>query len=330
MNQFGLLGVFAGVAVATGIFLAAYLIFIRKEQVLKNRLLGFIFLAIALRVGKSIAFFILRDMAAIGLAIGFLGLASIGVLTYLYVSSGEAEFKPKKMHLMHAMLPIIGAIGCYFVFNTPLDSLFYQSGTAFSFIYVLLSWRTVYIQKTDNDKLKSWHVKLLATVTLVLLSFVFQHLANSLMGYAIGSGIAAIPLYYIFFQALQSPLVFTPTMRVEASQEVIDKVKMAFEERAIYRTQGITITQISEELEVPAYLITRAVKELYDKSFPDAINSFRVEEVKEKLCLGDDIKVEALAYDAGFNTPSAFYAAFKKYTGQSPKAFQQTQILQSA
>ncbi|MEQ8927200.1 MAG: AraC family transcriptional regulator [Fulvivirga sp.] len=330
MNQFGLLGVFAGVAVATGIFLSTYLIFIRKEQVLKNRLLGLIFLAIALRVGKSIAFFILRDMAAIGLALGFLGLASIGALTYLYTTAGETEFKPKKVHLSHAIIPLFGSVGCYFVFNTPLDSLFYQLGTFLSFAYVLLSWRAIYVAKTENDKLRSWNVKLLVAITFILLSFGFQHLANSMMGYAIGSGMAAVALYYIFFQALQSPLVFTPTMRVETSQEVVNKVKVAFEDKAIYRIQGITIAQASEELEVPAYLITRAVKELYDKTFPDAINSFRVEEVKEKLSSGDETKVEALAYDAGFNTPSAFYAAFKKYTGQSPKAFQQTQILQSA
>ena len=54
------------------------------------------------------------------------------------------------------------------------------------------------------------------------------------------------------------------------------------------------------------------------------MNELRVKEVKQKLAGGSDVKIEGLAYDVGFNTPSAFYAAFKKETSLSPREYQQT------
>ena len=66
------------------------------------------------------------------------------------------------------------------------------------------------------------------------------------------------------------------------------------------------------------------MKRHYGRTFPEVVNELRVKEVKAKLAVGVDVKIEGLAYDAGFNTPSAFYAAFKKETDQSPREYQQS------
>ena len=83
---------------------------------------------------------------------------------------------------------------------------------------------------------------------------------------------------------------------------------------------------------MPSYLVTRSVKLLYDRSFPETLNHFRVEEVKQMLLdpKKEHLKIESLAYDVGFASPSAFYAAFKKCTGQTPTAYQKEAQLLSA
>ena len=61
-------------------------------------------------------------------------------------------------------------------------------------------------------------------------------------------------------------------------------------------------------------------------NFFDFVNRYRVEEVKQ--CLSNPAKdkdnIVTLALDAGFNSKSAFYAAFKKLTGMTPNQFKKS------
>ncbi len=72
----------------------------------------------------------------------------------------------------------------------------------------------------------------------------------------------------------------------------------------------------------PHYL-SQAINSGSGGNFYDYINRFRVEAVKQALLAGSDDTVLQLAFAAGFNSKSAFYAAFKRDTGLTPKAFQQ-------
>ena len=86
----------------------------------------------------------------------------------------------------------------------------------------------------------------------------------------------------------------------------------------------MNLQQFSTDYDIPSYLVTRSVKELYGKSFPETLNHFRIEKIKEMLLdpKKEHLKIESLAYEVGYTSPSAFYAAFKKSTGQTPTAYQ--------
>ena len=94
----------------------------------------------------------------------------------------------------------------------------------------------------------------------------------------------------------------------------------------------MNLQQFSLQMDIPSYLVTRSVKQLYDRTFPQTLNHLRVEEVKQMLLdpKKEHLKIESLAYDVGFASPSAFYAAFKKCTGQTPTAYQKEASLLSA
>lgn len=65
------------------------------------------------------------------------------------------------------------------------------------------------------------------------------------------------------------------------------------------------------------------MNKIYGKSFPET-NSFRVQEVKKQLEKERNkvYKIEGIAFEAGFSTPSSFYTAFKKETGLTPTSYQ--------
>ncbi len=332
MNLEGLLGVFAGIAVAMALFLASYLAFIRKDDPIKNGLLGFLFVAVALRIGKSIIFYILYDMAAVGLAAGFLGLASIGPLLLVYISESVNKYPKLNLNqLLHLVIPVLGAIGCFVFAETPYVSLLYQSATAVLFMYLAASWKLHLVREHKQQRLESWNKNLLLSVSIILVALIYQHVTDEMSDYMVGSGIAAVGIYWFLIAALKSPIVFLKNEGAELPHEILNKVRFAFEEDEVFKTSGITITNLSKHLDLPAYQLTKAIKLLYNKSFPESVNSFRIKEMKTKLLAEEGYnKIETLAYEVGFNTPSAFYAAFKKHTGMSPKEYQQRQVLESA
>ncbi|MEM8895131.1 MAG: AraC family transcriptional regulator, partial [Bacteroidota bacterium] len=58
-------------------------------------------------------------------------------------------------------------------------------------------------------------------------------------------------------------------------------------------------------------------------SFSDFINKYRVEDAKKLLSSGrsKQVTILAISLEAGFNSKTAFYNTFKKFTGQTPTEF---------
>lgn len=326
MNTIGIFGVLAGSAVGLALFLSSFFLGIKRHENTQNIWLGLILLAIALRVGKSIFYFLLNDMAPFGLALGFMGLASIGPLTWLML---RQESSINVRNFWHFVIPIVGGIGCFLVSPSPWETIFYQSATAILLVYLL--WTFIRFRKTPAGPTKSWNQNVLIMVFGVWVALLYQHLSDTMMDYAIGAVIAAIFIYWIFFQSFKTG-VFPKGITVNLPDQTIREVQGALENQLLFKRQGMNLQQFSTELDIPSYLVTRSVKELYGRTFPETLNHFRIEEVKKMLQdpKKEHLKIEALAYEVGFASPSAFYAAFKKYTGQTPTAYQKEVNLLSA
>lgn len=87
-----------------------------------------------------------------------------------------------------------------------------------------------------------------------------------------------------------------------------------------------SLSDLSGELNIPANVLSMIINSRMNKSFPDYINSLRIEEAI--LLLNDKQKskltIEAIAYDCGFNNRTSFYDAFKKHTGKLPSVYLNT------
>ena len=324
MNTIGLFGVLAGSAVAISFFLSSFFLLVKRKENFRHFWLGLILLAVGLRVGKSIIYFLANGIAPIGLSLGFLGLASIGpLLWFMVIDLDQVRLK----NAWHFILPILGSIACYVVTPSPLETLIYIGGTVVMLIYLIAS----IIYQKKHKKFVGWNQKVLIMVAGVWVSLVFQHISNTMMDYAMGAIIASVFLYWIFYQSFKTS-VFTKAISVSLPDQTLKKIKKAFEVEKLFKEQGMTLQTFSRRLDIPSYLVTRCVQKIYNRTFPEALNLFRVEEVKQMLLDPDKehLKIESLAYEVGFSSPSAFYAAFKKVTGRTPTAYQKEANLISA
>ena len=98
----------------------------------------------------------------------------------------------------------------------------------------------------------------------------------------------------------------------------------AFMEKAKpYRKPGLTLLELSEASGLSQPTITAAVKRAGYRHFFDFVNSFRCEEVKARLDRdpppGETLL--SIAYEAGFNSKSAFNRVFKHHVGVSPSEY---------
>lgn len=324
MQPIILLAFFSGIAVMAGLFLSFYFFFMRNENGLSLRLLGLLFLAISLRIGKSI-FFYISGIPDIGVAMGFMGLSSIGPLIWLYVKYSCGL--PKKIHKLEYLHFAISVFGFFVVWliggNVP--HYMYVSSTSILLVYLLISWYKHVTSEYNNIRTRNWTRLVLISVTLIWLAFVFQHYSNTIVDYATGAGFASLLIYILLIYALRNPVLFPKFSNTPVIESrVVEKLRSAVENKKIYQKPSLTLNELAQELNEPSYIISKALKMEFGKSFPEWINHYRIHEVKQVLIAanGSFKKIEGLAYEVGFNTPSAFYAAFKKETSLTPKEFQ--------
>jgi YesN/AraC family two-component response regulator len=85
-------------------------------------------------------------------------------------------------------------------------------------------------------------------------------------------------------------------------------------------------------LNISVGYLSQIISEQSEKKIPDYLNYYRTEEVKKMLLDPDFDRYSLLAIglEAGFNSKTAFYTAFKKETGTTPATFKkQFQIVQN-
>ena len=323
MHPIIVLALFSGIAVTAGIFLSVYFLVIKNENSLMFGLLAGLYLAVSIRIAKSI-FYFMTGIPEIGVALGFVGLASIGPFVWLYIKySKSSNIKFSKTDLLHFTLPILGFLPVWLI-GEGFPTIMYKFSTFVLSIYLVIAWNRYFKADYSQAISQNWNRLVLISVSVIWSAFVYQHASDTIIDYAVGAGIASLLMYILLAFALKNPVLFPKINPIKIDSRVVQKLKRAIEEEKIYQKPALTLSQFAQEIEEPSYLLSKALKSEFGKSFPELMNHFRIRDVKNRLSTanGDFIKIEGLAYEVGFNTPSAFYAAFKKETSLSPKEFQ--------
>ena len=95
------------------------------------------------------------------------------------------------------------------------------------------------------------------------------------------------------------------------------------EENRSYLNRNLTLSELSKELSISPHLLSQLINEHFSNNFNDFINNYRIDEAKRLLGNPEfnNLTIASIAYDSGFNTLSAFNAAFKKFTGKTPSQY---------
>ena len=187
--------------------------------------------------------------------------------------------------------------------NSVLDSYFKKMFFISSFMCLLLLFWTA----------STYYLVQYKTIEIVLVCFIF------LLGYI---------AYFKpdFFEIPKEILLKNQSLNSFPNfddKTELGKLDLIFTEKSLYLRPKLTVSELANEMNLPAKYVTFLITNYHSKNFNDFVNGFRVKEVinrmadpkeKHKSLLG-------IALDAGFNSKSSFNQVFKQHTGKTPSEY---------
>ena len=110
-------------------------------------------------------------------------------------------------------------------------------------------------------------------------------------------------------------------------QKIAAELNDYFEQQTPYLEPGLNLMMVSEKLGYTRNQISYVINHVLGRTFYDLVNTMRIEHViKQMLKNETGISILEMAINAGFNSVSGFYLAFKKHTGMTPAQYQRSHI----
>ena len=113
------------------------------------------------------------------------------------------------------------------------------------------------------------------------------------------------------------------TLTRDEAEKYVHELDSWMTEDHPYLNNNLSLGDFVERLQIPGHVISEVLNGLLNKNFYEYINYYRVEEFKrlvKKPENSNDTNL-GLAYQAGFNSKTAFNTSFKKFTDQTPSNY---------
>jgi AraC-like DNA-binding protein len=113
--------------------------------------------------------------------------------------------------------------------------------------------------------------------------------------------------------------------------EYKDRLERIMRSKQIYLRSELTLPRLAEAVGCSVNHLSQVINSGFGMSFFDYLNQHRIEHARELLTTLDDQNgaILNIAFTVGFNSNSAFYAAFKKCVGQTPAQYRRAQMATS-
>jgi AraC-like DNA-binding protein len=124
--------------------------------------------------------------------------------------------------------------------------------------------------------------------------------------------------------------------RKYAKSGLDDKQLLAYKRRLeeimraekVYLQSDLTLPKLARIVDCSINHLSQVINAGFGVSFFDFLNQYRIEYARKLLgeLDGRDKAILNIAYAVGFNSNSAFYAAFKKYVGRTPAQYRRSHV----
>jgi len=137
-----------------------------------------------------------------------------------------------------------------------------------------------------------------------------------------GDAAVTIKDYYDFPTAAQKNKYAKSGLRRRQMKELKARLEQIMVAEQAYLTPNLTLPLLAEAVGCSVNHLSQVINAGFDMSFFDYLNNHRIEHARSLLSgLNGSGAVLNIAFAVGFNSNSAFYAAFKKHVGMTPAQY---------
>lgn len=191
--------------------------------------------------------------------------------------------------------------------------------------------------QVPNAYFHSWTRVLFYFYAAMLLLFLFvKFYFQEDLGDHFLAALLVVQLFFISYKLLTGSAFFQPVVQVKyeksalsdnAKQDLLHKLKRA-EEGRFYTQPSASLPSLARQLSTSPHYLSQSLNECLGKSFFEYLAELRIQEAKAILSdpARQHLKIEEVAEQTGYLSKSAFSAAFKKQTGQTPGQYRSKAI----
>jgi AraC-like DNA-binding protein len=191
---------------------------------------------------------------------------------------------------------------------------------------------TVAIFKTWNSPNDNPNIKRqLNIISIFLLAIWFAYMLNEVAGFPYISG-AILYSVLIYFSLiivlnkgyiinLSNPKYKNTGLDADENQRILVELESLLENEKIYKDNVISLEKLSKLLHTNKHALSQVINENRHQTFFELISFYRIREAKVYFSNSTNSKISDIAFEVGYNSLSAFNAAFKKSTGLTPKNY---------
>lgn len=121
------------------------------------------------------------------------------------------------------------------------------------------------------------------------------------------------------------PLVRKTVLSESQQAAIAERLALLMEEKKVYTDPDLTLEKLASLMKTPRHHVSEVLNQYLHRSFYQFINDYRMQKVLHLLdrCRRQEVtpNILSIAYEAGFNSKSAFNQYFKKTTGFTPTEY---------
>jgi ligand-binding sensor domain-containing protein/AraC-like DNA-binding protein len=113
------------------------------------------------------------------------------------------------------------------------------------------------------------------------------------------------------------------SLEPESVERCMKQLLYVMDIEKIYKNDNLSLQSLAKKISISSHILSQIINEQLNKNFSDFVNNYRIEDAKKMLQEADEeTSILHICYEVGFNSKSAFYRAFKKFTKMTPSQYQ--------
>ena len=204
--------------------------------------------------------------------------------------------------------------------------------TIISFIiYLVASALLLFEKKRSNypgiGRLRIfWYLYLAAVLLLIVVKVTF---GNDLGDHLVAA-FMAVTIYVTDFVVIKRFVEEKTTGRYEKSalseeqkEWLKDKIVKVLREEEFYKDEKASLSVLSSKINSSNHYVSQVINEKMGKTYFELLAQYRIDEACRLLKSDEQLTVEQVAFDVGYNSKSAFNKKFKEIKGETPREFRE-------